>query len=120
MRKDTSVQEGDKTKMEELLGKHLRNGDGRITTENALAISHMVAYCQVVRTKKKGFITLLMRTQEGVEAAHILASIFDKQGKRQTDPSVAKPIFKEIKEALAKSKGKGGGSKGRGRGSKGD
>ena len=72
----------------------------------------------MVRTKKKGFINLLMRTEHGVAAAHILASIFDQQGKRQTDPSVPKPIVKEIKDALAAARRMGGGGKGKGRGGK--
>ena len=121
LRKDTSVKEEDKTRMEELLGKHLRDAEGRLPTERALEIAGMVAYCQIVRTKKKGFINLLMRTEHGVAAAHILAAIFDEQGKRQTEPSVPKPIFKEIKEALAAARRTSGGGKGKGgRGGKGD
>ena len=111
------MREEDKTRMEELLGKHIRNADGRLSTERALEIANMVAYCQVVRIKK-GFTNLLMWTGHRVAAAQILASIFDRQGKRQTDPSVPKPIFKEIKDALATAGRTGG--KGKGRGSKGN
>ena len=115
IRKDDGILEAQKTKLEELMEKHIRNADGRLSTENALAISPLVAYCQVVRTKKKGYINLLMRTGPGLEIMEILATTLDRVGKRQTDPSVPKPIFKEIKDALVQARGKGkGGGKGSG------
>ena len=95
------------------MGKLLRNADGKLTTEKALAIGDQVAYCQVVRTKKKGFINMLLREGPGKQVMEILAPRLDTIGKRQTEATVPKPIFKEIKDALVQSKGRGKGSNGK-------
>ena len=117
-KKDPNITEEQKQKLEELMGKHLRNGQGRLSTDNVLGIAHLVAYCQVVRTKKKGFINILMREGAGKECMEILARALDWAGKRQWDSTVPKPIFKEIKDALGQAR-KGAG-KGKGRGKKED
>ena len=106
-RKDPNITDPQKAQLEDPMGKHLRNAEGRLTTEQVLAIAPMVAYCHVVRTKKKGFINMLIREGPGKEVMTILAAAFDKLGKRQSDASVPRPIFKEIKDALGKARGKG-------------
>ena len=114
-KKDPNISAESKATPEQLMG-HLLRKEGRLTLENALAISPHVAYCQVVRTKKKGFINILLREGPGKRVMEILAPALDAAGKRQTDAGVPKPIFKEIKDTLLQARGKG---KGGGKGSKG-
>ena len=108
-KKDSNLSTEQKDTLEQLMGKLLRK-EGRLTTERALSISDQVAYCQVIRTKKKGFINILLREGPGKEVMKILTSALDLTGTRQTDASVPKPIFKEIKDALVQTKGKGKGN----------
>ena len=111
-KKDETLSPDAKATLENKMGKLLRNREGRLTTEKALEIAPMVAYCQVVRTKKKGFVNLLMRAGDGMAVMEILSVALDAAGKRQADASVPKPIFREIKEALATAKGGGKGAGG--------
>ena len=89
-----------KAGLEVLMGKKLRNKANKIDLENAEKIASMVAYCQVVKTRKKGFINLLMRGKEGLEVFEILEQVLDGVGKRQWDPQVARPQAKDLKLAV--------------------
>ena len=75
-----------KERLEELMGTKLRNKDNKIDVENAEKIAPMVGDCQVIKTKKKGFINLLMRGQEGLEVFQVLEQVLNRVGRRQWDP----------------------------------
>ena len=100
LRGEQAVSSETKARLEDLTGKKLRNNANNIDVEKAERIASMVAHCQVVKTKKKGFINLLMRGKDGLEVFEILEQVLDGVGKRQWDPQVARPQAKDLKVAV--------------------
>ena len=93
--------------LETLFGTKLRNHEKKLDLSNAKELGEAVAHCQVVRTKKKGFINLLMRGQDGEAAGKILEKALDREGHRQWDPAPARPIHKDLKIALEQARRNG-------------
>ena len=85
----------------------LRDPAGKLSLARDKEICPLVAHCQVVRTKKKGFVNILLRGPEGNLVMQHLEKAFDRDGKRQWDPTVPKPIHKDIKMAILDSKKRG-------------
>ena len=65
---DKEVAEEDKKRLEEIIGKFLRDADGKLQLENATNLEHLVAHCQVIQGKKKSYINILMREGDEAEA----------------------------------------------------
>ena len=96
---DSELTSEEKDKMEELVGTKLRE-NGNLTLTKVKSIALMVGACQVVRTKKKGFINLALKGPEGNIVMETLTRLLDKVGTRQGDAGPPKPIHKDLKEAL--------------------
>ena len=67
-------------------------------------LNSMVSYCQVVRTAKKGFLNVLFRGPEGMQVFQVLESRLDNEGERQWDPSVPRPIAKDLKTVMQEAR----------------
>ena len=102
--KDLSVQE--KEKLETLVGLKIRT-EGTLDIGKAGSLAEMVAYCQVVRTKKKGFLNLLLRGEQGAQVMEILGKVLDNEGHRQWDAGPPKPIHREVKLSLEAARQRG-------------
>ena len=85
----------------------MRDTKGDLNLARVKSICHLVAHCQVVRTKKKGFVNILLRGPEGELLMQHLDKAFNRDGKRQWDPTVPKPIHKDLKMAILDSKRRG-------------
>ena len=59
--KDKDAGEAGRKRMQELVGTLARDDNNKIAISKAKNLEHLVAHCQVVRTKKKGFINILLR-----------------------------------------------------------
>ena len=81
---DNDLTQEEKNMMEELVGAKLRE-EGQLSLTKAPAIALMVGACQVVRTKKKGFINLALKGPEGQRIMGTLTRLLDKVGTRQGD-----------------------------------
>ena len=91
--------------MENHLGTLLRNSDGRLDVARAKEISKYISFCQVVRTKKKGFINLAIReVDQGPRILQELMTAMDRAGKRQWDPAPGRPVVRDIKDAITKNR----------------
>ena len=108
-RASATVHLQDKEVMESLIGKSLRDSEGTLSTEFAKSLEMLVSHCQVVRTKnkKKGFINILLRGEEGLKAMRVFETAFDREGKRQGDPAGLRPVHRDLREALVSAKVKG-------------
>ena len=94
----------EKEVMEELLGTKLRNADKKLDIGNAKDLADIVAHCQVVKTKRKGFMNILMRGDKGVAAFKLLEKALDREGHRQWDPPPPKPVHKDLKMAVEQAR----------------
>ena len=109
VKKDKDASAQDKELLESLVGKGLRDSEGTLATENAKSLEMMVAYCQVVRTKnkKKGFIHILLRGEEGSRVMRVLETAFEREGKKQGDPAGLRPVHRDLRDALVSARAKG-------------
>ena len=98
--------EGKKTVADILRVVRTTQGD-QLTLDKVKELSPYVAHCQVVRTKKKGFINILLRGEGGTLVMKHLEPALNRDGKRQWDPTVPKPIHRDIKNAILDSKRRG-------------
>ena len=91
--------------MENHVGKLMRNTEDKLDVAKAKEISKYISFCQVIRTKKKGFINLAVREEgQGSRILQELMTAFDRAGKRQWDPAPGRPIVRDIKEAVARAR----------------
>ena len=97
---DADNSPADKDTMERLVGAKVRNSDKRLSISLAKELAEMVSHCQVVKTKKKGFLNIHMRGTEGTQVMSLLEAAFTREGKRQWDPPPPKPIHRDLKVAL--------------------
>ena len=96
-----------KDTMEAMIGKKLRNGEGKIDLGNIKNLAPMVSYCQIVRTAKKGFLNITLRGDEGMQVKVIMDQALGRAGKRQWDSPMARPIHKDLKNGLDAARKKG-------------
>ena len=76
-----------------------------IRTEQSNVVQEYISFCQVIRTKKKGFINLAVRDEDqGPRILRELMTALDRAGKRQWDPAPGRPIVRDIKDAVAKAR----------------
>jgi hypothetical protein len=62
-------------------------------------VAHIVSYCQVVQTPKKGFVNIaFFQSEDNDNLAKIFDRIFLKIGSRQYDPPPPKPVNKDIRK----------------------
>ena len=86
-KKDKRNTQAEQDEMEELVGKKLRDDGGVLQLRNATKLEDLVAHCQVVKNKKKGFINLLgTSTNEGGMFMDLMEKALAREGKRQWDP----------------------------------
>ena len=75
-------------------------------------LGHMVAYCSAWQGRKESGIDLQMRDEGDGEAVRlILEKYITKEGTRCWDPPPGRPVVKDLRGALRKSRkgeGKGG------------
>ena len=109
VKKDKDASSQDKELLESLIGKGLRDTEGCLSTEFARSLEQIVAYCQVVRTKnkKKGFINILLRGEEGSRVMRVLETAFEREGKKQGDPAGLRPVHRDLRDALVSARAKG-------------
>ena len=86
--------------LEELVGKHLRDEDGEMDISNAPKTAHLVGHCQVSRSKKKGFVNIHLRGQEGARLMQVFQAVWAQDGKQQWDPTAPNPVHRDLKLAL--------------------
>ena len=101
---DTEVEAEDKRTLERVVGSRIRDSEGTLDLTLVKRLAYMVAECTVVKASKKGFLTLLLRSEEGLEVFKIVEKRFEVVGKRQWDPSGGRPVARTLKKALAKSR----------------
>ena len=97
--------EREKAELEELLGP-LVKVDGRIHAVRAKELAKFTAHCQVVRGPKKAFVNLALRAEAKGQLENLLIAALDREGKRQYDPPMLKPIHRDLNLALQKGKQK--------------
>ena len=103
--KDAGAEE--KEAMEELVGKKIRNTERQLDISMVKNLAPLVSHCQVARSKKKGFLNILLRGEEGLKIKTFWDKAFLREGTRQWDPTVGKPIHKDIKLGLEEARKKG-------------
>ena len=86
--------------METIVGKRVRDQEGVLDASKAPMIAHLVGYCQVSKSKKKGFVNIHLRGTEGEEVMTILRNKWAKIGRQQFDPTTGKPVHRDIKEGI--------------------
>ena len=86
--------------METIIGKRVRDNEGTLDASKAPMIAHLVGFCQVSKSKKKGFVNIQLRGTEGEEVLTILRSKWARIGKQQFDPTSGKPVHRDIKEGI--------------------
>ena len=82
------------------VGGRLRNSAGKNDVANVKNLADVTAYLGVTRTKKKGFVNMTLRGEDGLRVYQILTRAFSKIGKRQWDSPMARPIQTDIKKGL--------------------
>ena len=107
MKLSKDVTPAEKEELEKLAGEKLRT-EGRLDVTKAKLMAGTVAHCQVVRLRKKAFINILLRGQEGERMMEILQGELNREGTRKGDAGPPRPIHKEIKESLEKLRRHGG------------
>ena len=55
-----------KATLERVVGRRIRDTDNDLGLSKVKHIAHLVAECIIVKTKKKGFLTVLFRAEEGL------------------------------------------------------
>ena len=91
------------------IGNKIKNSEGKPDLGNAQKIAHLVGFCQVSRSRKKGFVNVYLRGRAGERVMEILGKEWDKIGKAQWDPQSGKPIHKDVKDGVLEMKKKKGG-----------
>ena len=86
-RGDREVPTEDHKRMGDLVGARVRDTEGKMDLMNAWKLEDLVAYCQVVKTKKKCFINLMgTDTEAGRTWMELMEKALAKEGKRQGTP----------------------------------
>ena len=106
-RADPQGTQEERDAMETLVGLKVRNSEGALDIGNIKALAHMVGYCQIARTAKKGFLNLALRGEEGMKVKAILDRALARAGKRQWDTPMTRPIHRDIKKGLDTARKKG-------------
>ena len=96
-KKDPNGTVEERKELDDLMGTKLRDGEGTLNVAMAPKLGCLTGHCQVTRTKKKGFITVHFREGEGQRIREIMTTHWARDGKRQWDPPMAKPIHRDIK-----------------------
>ena len=104
---DTGATPEEQQVMDEVLGNRLKNSQGNYDVNNARCLADVTAYLGVTRTKKKGFINLQLRGEEGLKVNAVLGRAFARVGKRQWDSPMARPIQNDVKKGLEEARKKG-------------
>ena len=104
---DPQATQEERDTMEDLMGKKVRNGEGSLDIGNVKSLAPMVSYCQITRTQKKGFLNLTLRGDDGLKVKAILDKALAREGKRQWDSPMSRPIHRDIKTGLDKARQKG-------------
>ena len=101
-RNTTEVQE----EMAALLGKRLRDEDGTLQLRRATRLEGLVAHCQVVQAKRACYVNLLLREGEGKKVEQLMERALARDGRRQLDPPMPRPVLRELKEAYLTARGR--------------
>ena len=109
VKKHPSTTSEDRMRLDELVSTKVKDASGKVSLTKFGELGSMVAYCSVWQGKKASGVNLLMRGTEGDEVGLIIERHLMREGQRDWDPAPGKPVVKELRDALRKSRGKGGG-----------
>ena len=100
--KAEGLEQQDAATLERIIGQKVRDGEGTGTLDLSKApqVAYLVGHCQVAKSKKKGFINIQLRGEEGQEVMRIFRSQWNKTGTAQWDPVAGKPIHKDIRDEV--------------------
>ena len=103
----------ERQRLSELVSDRVKSSD-KVDLWKFQKLGYMVAYCQVWQGRKASGVNLLMRGMEGQEVGVIIKRHLLGEGSQEFDPSPGRPVAREMRDALRKSRVKGE-SKGTGR-----
>ena len=106
-KRDPTNSVAEKERMEELIGKLLRDDSGKLDLENSKNLDRLVAHCQVIPGKKKSYVNLKMREGDGEEVDRMIEKALLREGARQWDPPPPRAVHKELKNAMTKARRQG-------------
>ena len=101
---DARAEQAKKTELEEIIGKKVRNGEGKIDMSLFHLVAGMVTHIDVAAAKHANYITIGVTGTEGRRVLEILEETWGKQAKMQEDPPPPKPVLRELREAERKAR----------------
>ena len=93
-----------KDRMEELVGKLLRDDGNKLDLNRARGLEKLVAHCQVIPGKKKSYVNLKMRDGPGEEVEKLLEEALLREGSRQWDPPPSRSVQRDLKTAMIQAR----------------
>ena len=100
LKEDEDVDAGQQEVLETLAMGKVRDNQGHVDPTKAHRLAGTMAYCQVVKLAKQGYINILTRGEEGDKIYQILAEARKREGDITYEGPPPMRIHKEIKFAI--------------------